>query len=43
MKWDVLPNPDDSMKVNAGDMVILLGNDEQFKSVKDLLGTNQGR
>jgi voltage-gated potassium channel len=43
MKWDVLPNPDDSMKVNAGDMVILLGNDEQFKSVADLLGTNQGR
>jgi voltage-gated potassium channel len=43
MKWDVMPNPDDSMKVNAGDMVILLGNDEQFKRVQDLLGTNQGR
>ena len=43
IKWDVLPNPDVSMKVNVGDMVILLGNDEQFKQVKDLLGTNQGR
>ena len=43
MKWDVLPNPDDAMKVNVGDMVILLGNDEQFKLVQDLLDTNQGR
>lgn len=43
MKWDVLPNPDDAMKVNIGDMVILLGNDEQFKRVEDLLGTVQGR
>ena len=42
-KWDVLPNPDGAMKVNAGDMVILLGNDEQFKLVKDLLGYSQGR
>jgi voltage-gated potassium channel len=43
MKWDVFPNPDDNEKVNPGDMVILLGNDDQFKRVKDLLGSNQGR
>jgi voltage-gated potassium channel len=43
MKWDVHPNPDDSMKLNPEDMVILLGNDEQFKKVEDMLGSNQGR
>ncbi|UCE36141.1 MAG: NAD-binding protein [Thermoplasmata archaeon] len=43
LKWDVFPNPDDNMKVKAGDMVILLGNDEQFKKVEDYLGSNQGR
>lgn len=43
MKWDVFPNPDDKEKVNQGDMIILLGNEEQFKKVEDLLGSNQGR
>jgi voltage-gated potassium channel len=43
IKWDVLPNPLDSQKVSAGDMVILLGNDEQFKKAKDFLGNDQGR
>jgi voltage-gated potassium channel len=43
MKWNVFPNPDDKEKVNVGDMVILLGNDEQFRKVEDLLDSNQGR
>jgi voltage-gated potassium channel len=43
IKWDVMPNPDGTIKVNVGDMVILLGNDEQFKRVEDLLGSKQGR
>lgn len=43
MKWDVFPNPDDKDKINPGDVVILLGNDDQFRKVEDLLGSNQGR
>ena len=42
-RWDVFPNPEDNMKVSAGDMVILLGNDEQFNKVKNYLGNQQGR
>ena len=42
-KWDVHPNPDESEKVVAGNIVILLGNDKQFKKVRDYLGTKQGR
>jgi len=43
VRWEVIPNPEDDLKVNPGDMVILLGNEEQFEKVKDFLGTNQGR
>ena len=42
-KWEVFPNPKDDVKVNAGDIIILLGNDVQFKKVRDYLGTVQGR
>ncbi|UCE75414.1 MAG: potassium channel protein [Methanomassiliicoccales archaeon] len=42
-RWEVIPNPDDEVKVQPGNIVILLGNDEQFKKVKDFLGTKQGR
>lgn len=41
--WTVHPNPDDDFEISAGDIVILLGNREQFKKVKELLGTTQGR
>jgi voltage-gated potassium channel len=42
-KWEVYPNPPDNSRVNAGDVVILLGNEQQFKKVRDYLGTAQGR
>ena len=42
-KWDVLPNPQDKEQVNAGDIAILLGNEEQFRKVEDYFGTKQGR
>jgi voltage-gated potassium channel len=42
-RWEVFPNPGDNIKVNAGDVVILLGNDEQFNKVKGHLDTEQGR
>lgn len=42
-RWEVFPNPEDNVKINAGDFLILLGNDEQFKKVKDYLGTGPGR
>ncbi|UCG69353.1 MAG: NAD-binding protein [Thermoplasmata archaeon] len=42
-RWEVFPNPEETAKINAGDVVILLGNDEQFKKVKDYLGTGPGR
>ena len=42
-KWAVYPNPDLDMKVRGGDIVILLGNEEQFKKVRNYLGTQQGR
>ncbi len=42
-RWDVHPNPEDNIKVDAGDVVILLGNDAQFKKVREYLGTAQGR
>jgi voltage-gated potassium channel len=41
--WNVHPNPDDNVKVNPGDVVVLLGNEEQFKKVRSYLGTIQGR
>ncbi len=41
--WEVIPNPEDNLKVNTGNVVILLGNDDQFKKVQDYLGTMQGR
>jgi Trk K+ transport system NAD-binding subunit len=43
IKWEVFPNPADSVPVNAGDIVILLGNNEQFKKAREFLGTAQGR
>lgn len=42
-RWVVLPNPRDTEKVEAGDVVILLGNDEEFKKAEEFLGTRQGR
>jgi len=42
-KWEVYPNPQDNIKVRTGDVVILLGNDAQFKKVREYLGTLQGR
>ncbi len=42
-RWEVYPNPEDNVRVNAGDMVLLLGNDEQFKKVEDHLSAIQGR
>ena len=42
-RWEVFPNPEDNIKVNAGDVVLLLGNDEQFNKVKGYLDTEQGR
>lgn len=42
-KWEVFPNPEDDIKVHEGDIVILLGNDEQFRKVSDYLGKLQGR
>ncbi len=42
-EWTVLPNPDDGLEISAGDIAILLGNDEQFKKVEELLGVTQGR
>jgi voltage-gated potassium channel len=41
--WDVYPNPKDSIQINTGDIVILLGNNDQFKKVREYLGTIQGR
>jgi Trk K+ transport system NAD-binding subunit len=41
--WDVLPNPKDTEKVKAGDIIILLGNDEEFEKAEEFLGTKQGR
>lgn len=42
-KWEVLPNPEDDVKVCAGDIVILIGNDKQFKKVSEYLKAEQGR
>ena len=42
-RWDVHPNPEDNMRVHSGDVIILLGNDSQFKKVQDYLGLHQGR
>jgi Trk K+ transport system NAD-binding subunit len=42
-KWQVFPNPKEDMRVSSGDVAILLGNDSQFKKVKEYLGTSQGR
>ncbi|UCF09144.1 MAG: TrkA C-terminal domain-containing protein, partial [Thermoplasmata archaeon] len=42
-RWDMYPNPDDKDRLREGDIVILLGNDDQFEKVDAFLGTNQGR
>ena len=42
-RWEVYPNPEDNVKIRAGDMVLLLGNDEQFKKVEEHLSAIQGR
>jgi voltage-gated potassium channel len=42
-RWEVQPNPPDNARVNPGEIVILLGNDQQFKKVREYLGTAQGR
>lgn len=42
-RWEVSPNPGDNIKINPGDVVILLGNDEQYNKVKGYLDTEQGR
>ncbi len=42
-KWEVYPNLDDNIKLHSGDIVILLGNEDQFKRVRAYLGTVQGR
>lgn len=42
-KWEVYPNPPDNTTIQAGNIVILLGNDTQFKQVREYLGTIQGR
>jgi voltage-gated potassium channel len=42
-RWKVYPNPEDNVNVRAGDMVLLLGNDEQFKKAEDTLSAIQGR
>jgi len=42
-QWVVHPNPRDTEKVKAGDVIILLGNDEEFEKAEEFLGTKQGR
>lgn len=42
-RWVVLPNPRDTEKVKGGDVIILLGNDEEFELAEEFLGTKQGR
>jgi voltage-gated potassium channel len=42
-RWEVYPNPEDKINVRAGNMVLLLGNEEQFKKVEDQLSAIQGR
>lgn len=43
-KWELKPNPSPDVKVRPGDSVILLGNDEQFKRVKEYFQVEkQGR
>lgn len=43
IRYEVFPNPEDNIKINQGDIVILLGDDVQFKKAEDYLGTSQGR
>jgi voltage-gated potassium channel len=42
-KWEVFPNPDDQMMVKPGNVIIILGNNDQFKKVSSFLGITQGR
>ncbi len=42
-QWIVLPNPRDTEKVKAGDIVILLGNEEEFEKAEEIMGVKQGR
>ncbi len=42
-KWEVLPNPEDDVKVCESDIVILIGNNKQFKKVSEYLKAEQGR
>lgn len=43
IEWKQYPNPDSQLKINPGDAVILLGNDEQLKRASSYLGVKQGR
>jgi voltage-gated potassium channel len=43
IRYEVLPNPQDDLAIRAGDIIILLGDDSQFKMAEDYLGTSQGR
>jgi voltage-gated potassium channel len=43
IRYKVLPNPQDDLAVRSGDIIILLGDDAQFKRAEDYLGTSQGR
>ncbi len=42
-KWDLHPNPEHEMIVHPGDSIVLLGNNEEFESVEELLGKSHGR
>ncbi len=42
-KWEVFPNPADNISLTAGNIIIILGNNEQFKKVTEFLGVRQGR
>jgi voltage-gated potassium channel len=42
-EWKIQSNPADSLEISTGDIVILLGNEQQFEKVEELLGTPQGR
>lgn len=42
-RWEVYPNPPGNVAVKPGEIVILLGNESQFKKVREYLGTSQGR
>lgn len=41
--WELIPNPDPSLRLGANDIVIALGNDKQNAKLGKLLNTEQGR